>query len=330
LTISDHPIWFPNGYHHSTRSIERTANYLLQAIENDLHGAPVSGCGGLGKSSMIEWLSDNSMRWLINDNDKTIGVCTRFIMPSGNRRSDSAFYTSVCNALRITSSDRLSPKRGKDRLVNFVKSRCGQANLPLMVMFVDCAQRILRHEFDFLADIDEQATDARLRLFLVLVRQSDATGIDTSDTWWSDLPSHMIRRWFMTSHRFEPLLGLDDISHALSRYDLELFWPDADMPYTRQFARHAYDDLGFRMGNQGALLMEGADALRAEVGMPSTLRWPMQSFSHAVRYLLTVVAGRNPAFTEFTPEHVREALQATGYLRLEYALANLIVDQEAA
>lgn len=64
--------------------------------------------------------------------------------------------------------------------------------------------------------------------------------------------------------------------------------------------------------------------------MPSTIRWPMQSFSDAARYLLTVVAGRNPAFSGFTPEHVREALQATGYLRLEYALANLVVEQEAA
>lgn len=255
MDTNTHPIWLPNGYHHSTRPLERAANCMLQAIENNLHGLPVSGCGGLGKSSMIVWLSGNAMRWLVDDEDKVIGVCSRFIMPSGIRRSDSAFYTSVCNALRISNSDRLSPKRGKDRLINFVKSRCGHANLPLMVMFVDCAQRILRHEFDFLADLDEQTTDANLRLFLVLVRQSDATGIDTSDTWWSDLPSHMIRRWFMTSHRFEPLVGLDDISHALSRYDHELFWPDAEMPYTRHFARHAYDELGFRLGNQGVLLM---------------------------------------------------------------------------
>ena len=163
MDIQRHPIFVPNGYHHSTRPIERTANYLLQAIENDLHGAPVSGCGGLGKSSMIEWLGDNGTRWLVDDDDQPIGVCSRLIMPSGTRRSDGAFYTNVCNALHIANSDRLSSKRGKDRLINFVKSRCGQANLPLMVMFIDCAQRIQRHEFDYLADLDELATDSRLR-----------------------------------------------------------------------------------------------------------------------------------------------------------------------
>ena len=41
-----------------------------------------------------------------------------------------------------------------------------------MVMFIDHAQRITRDEYDYLADIDEQVTDAKLRLFVVFVAQT--------------------------------------------------------------------------------------------------------------------------------------------------------------
>ena len=55
-----------------------------------------------------------------------------------------------------------------------------------------------------------------------------------------------------------------------------------------------------------------------------------QTFTHTVRYLLTHVAAGDPDFDGFSPSHVREALEATNYLRLEYVLANLIAIQEAA
>lgn len=329
MNDSMHPIFVPNGHHHSTRPIERSANFVLQNVENDLHGCTISGSGGLGKSSAVCWLAANATRWLVDEYDAPIGVCSRFIMPSGTRRSDGAFYTAVCNGLQISNTDRLSPKRGKDRLINFVKSRCGQANKSLMVMFIDCAQRLTRAEFDYLADVDEQLTDAKLRLFLVFVRQSDASGVEVRDT-WSDYPSHMVRRWFMASHQFEPLTGIEDIAHALGRYDSEIYWPTPDVSFTRHFARNAFDELGWRLQQQAELLLDGVNILRAEVEMPATNAWPMQTFTHTVRYLLTNVAGRDPSFEAFTPAHVREALESTGYLRLEYVLANLVSLPEAA
>lgn len=328
MSSEKHPIFIPNGFHIYTKPMETLANFILQSVENDLHGTSAYGGGGLGKTTAQQLLTDNCARWLIDEHNKPIGVASRLIMPSGLRRSDSAFYTAMTNGLKISNTDRLSAKRGKERLVNYVKTRCGQAEQTLMVMFIDNAQRITRAEFDYLADVDEQITDARLRLFLVFVRQSDATGIDVSDD-WSDYPSHMVRRWFMATHAFQPLVGIEEVVHALSQYDTVACHPTPDMPFSRYFARGAFDG-GWRLAQEAQRLLDGVALLRARAKLPPTDAWPMATFTGAVRYLLANIAGRTPGFSGFDPEHILEALEVSGYLRLEFVRANLIVPREAA
>lgn len=326
MSSEQHPIFVPNGFHISTRPIEAFANYILTNVELDHHGAPAYGGGGLGKTSAQEYLTANVSRWLVDRENRPIGVASRLIMPSGQRRSDGAFYTALNTRLNLTTSDRLTPQRGKDRVVNFIKTRCGLADVPLMVMFIDNAQRITRSEYDYLADIDEQVTDARLRLFVVFVSQNDATGV-TVEQDWAGYPSHLVRRWFMAKHAFQPLIGIEDVVHALDRYDHHATWPTPDMSFSRYFARAAFDG-GWRLAAQAGLILQGVADLRKENKLPETEAWPMATFTLTVRHLLASAA-LEKNFTELTAEHVREALVASGYLRLEYVRANLISGEAA-
>jgi hypothetical protein len=323
-----HPILVPNGFQIYTKPTEAVANFILGHIENDHHGASFFGGGGLGKTSAQQYLTDHASRWLVDEHRSPIGVATRLIMPSGNRRSDGAFYTAITNGLRITNTDRLSPCKGKGRLINFVKTRCGQAKQDLMVMFIDNAQRITRAEFDYLADVDEQLTDARLRLFIVFFRQSDASGVDVRDD-WSEYPSHMLRRWFMGTHPFSPLVGVAEITHALDRFDRSVCWPTADMPYSRYFAREAFDS-GWTLASQAPLMMEVVAKIRAEANLTPSDAWPMATFTGAVKHLLAHIAPTTPNFQEFTAQQIEQAIRVSGYLRLEFVRANLLVAGEAA
>jgi len=248
-------------------------------------------------------------------------------MPSGLRRSEGGFYTAMNNALKVTSVDRLSPNKGKQRLINYIKTRCGQAEQRLMVMFIDNAQRITRPEFDYLADIDEQITDAQLRLFIVFFRQSDASGVDVEDD-WSEYPTHMLRRWFMGSHAFLPLTGLAEVRHALDRFDRAACWPGPEMPYSRHFAQAAYDE-GWRLANEAPLLMEVVSEIRVAANLPPTEAWPMATFTGAVRHLLTHCAAKTPNFQQFTKDQIVEALAVSGYLRLEFVRSRLVVSEAA-
>lgn len=323
-----HPLLIPNGFQISTKPTEGFANFILHNVEEDHHGVPCYGAGGLGKTSAQEYLTDHVSQWLVDANQKPIGVAARLIMPSGQRRSDGAFYTAFNNRLKLSSCDRLPAQKGKDRLVNFVKARCGQAQLPLMVMFIDNAQRITRGEYEYLADIDELITDAKLRLFFVFVRQSDATGVDVTDD-WSDYPSHMVRRWFMATHPFQPLNGAADVLHALGRFDRAATWPTPDMPFSRYFAQGAFD-AGWTLASEAGGILEAVALLRAENRLPPSDAWPMATFTLTVRHLLANVAASNPQFARFTPEDVRQALLASGYLRLEWVRARMALPSEAA
>jgi hypothetical protein len=327
MANEQHPIFIPNGFQINTKPTEGFANFVLRNVEEDHHGASGYGGSGLGKTSAQEYLTDHVSKWLIDANGAPIGVASRLIMPSGQRRSDGAFYSALNTRLKLTNADRLSAQRGRDRIVNFVKTRCGQAQLPLMVMFIDNAQRITRAEYEYLADIDEELTDARLRLFLVFVRQSDASGVDVSDD-WSDYPSHLVRRWFMATHAFQPLMGMADIVHALGRYDTSATWPTVDMPFTRYFAKELFDS-GWTLAQDARVLFDGVNALRAECEMPATEAWPMATFTLTVRHLLANIAAVERGFSGFKPEHVRQALLASGYLHLELVRSKLIAAEAA-
>lgn len=323
-----HPLLIPNGFQISTRPTEAFANFILKNVEEDHHGVPAYGAGGLGKTSAQEYLTDHVSQWLVDAKKNPIGVAARLIMPSGQRRSDGAFYNAFNTRLKLTTCDRLPAPKGRDRLINFVKARCGQAQLPLMVMFIDNAQRITRVEYDYLADIDEQITDAKLRLFLVFVRQSDATGVDVTDD-WSDYPSHMVRRWFMATHPFQPLNGAADVLHALGRFDRAATWPDPEMPFSRFFAKVAFDN-GWTLASEAGTILEAVHALRLENRLPPSDAWPMATFTLTVRHLLASVAATREGFARFSPEDVKQALLASGYLRLEWVRARMTLPPEAA
>jgi hypothetical protein len=243
------------------------------------------------------------------------------------RRSEGAFYTSMTNALRITSVDRLSPNNGKRRLINYIKTRCGQAEQRLMVMFIDNAQRITRAEYEYLADVDDQISDAQLRLFIGFFRQSDSSGVDVEDD-WSDYPTHMVRRWFMGSHPYPPLTGLAEVRHALDRFDRKATWPSPDMPYSRYFAQRAYDE-GWRLANEAPLLMEVMTEIRHAAKLSPTEAWPMATFTGVVRYLLTHCAATTSNFQQFTRDQIADAFSISGYLRLEFVRARLVVPEAA-
>ncbi len=328
MPTESHPIFLPNGYQISTKPTENFANFILQNVEEDHHGVPSYGAGGLGKTSAQEYLTEHVSRWLVDSQSRPIGVASRLIMPSGQRRSDGAFYTALNNRLKLSNCDRMTAQRGRDRVINFVKTRCGQAELPLMVMFIDNAQRITRGEYEYLADVDEQLTDAKLRLFLVFVRQSDATGVDVTDD-WSDYPSHMVRRWFMATHPFQPLRGAAEVAHALGRYDRSATWPTPDMPFSRFFAVTSFD-AGWTLASEAGQILEVIAAVREEYRLPPSDSWPMATFTLTVRHLLANVAGQRKDFTRFRPEDIKQALLASGYLRLEYVRARLVSPPEAA
>lgn len=323
MSDDQHPIHIVNGYQINTMPTTRLANFIVTNISQGHHGCSTYGGGGLGKTTAQQYLTDNASRWLIGPDKRPIGVAARMLMPSGIRRSDRAFWGALNTRLEISSALRMEPSVAQDRLRNFIRTRCGQARVRRMVLFIDNAQRITDTEYHYLEDLDGQLTEDKLSLFLVLVRQSDAEGIDIGDD-WLDRPSHTVRRWFMDTMPFQPLMGVREITHALSRYDRSMTWPTPDMSFTRYFAKSAFDK-GWTLAADAGVIVSEMHALRKAYQLPESQAWPMATFTLVVHYLLSEIAARHDDFKGFTAEHIRKALLATGYLRLEFVRARMRV-----
>lgn len=321
MSDNEHPIFVTNGYQINTKPTEYGANFIVSNISQGHHGCSLYGGGGLGKTTAQQYLTDNAHRWLVDKNRQPIGIAARMVMPSGVRRTDRAFWTAMNHRLKLMNAVRIEPALGLERIVNYVKTRCGQARQRRMVLFIDNAQRITEAEYQYLEDLDGLLFEEKLSLFLVLVRQSDAEGVDVGDD-WLDRPSHTVRRWFMDSAPFRPLTGIAEVTHALGRYDQSVTWPTPDMPFSRYFAKDAFDR-GWCLTKDAATIFDGVKSLRKEYKLPETEAWPMATFTLVVHSLLSDFAFGRSDFNGFTPEDVRQALLKSGYLRLEFVRAKL-------
>jgi hypothetical protein len=326
MKADDHPIFIPNGFQINTIAIEVSANFILANIEQGHHGCSLYAPGGVGKTTAQQVLTDNVARWLVDRNGRQIGVAARMIMPTGVRRTNRAFWLAMNRGLNLNISTSIDPGLARDRISNFVLSRCALAKVRQMVLFIDNAQRIADVEYQYLEELDSRLLERHVSLFLVLVRQSDAEGVDIGDD-WRERPSYAVRRWFMDTMRFQPITGLAELAHVCGRYD-SVSWPTDDMPFSRFFARKGYD-AGWRFVKEAGLIYEEAQKLRQEFKLPVSDEWPMATLTLVVRYLLTEIAWQDPDFKGFTAAQVRCALRSSGYLRLEFVRAKMTMPPQA-
>lgn len=321
MNATDHPIFIPDGYQINTHPTEELANFIRMSISEGRHGCSAYGGGGVGKTSALKYLSDNSSKWLKDSRGQPMGVAMRMVMASGIRRSDGAFWSAINNRIGISNAKVIKASVGMDRVLNLIRSRCGQAKVRRLVLFIDNAQRITESEYEYLEDLDSQVLDDNLSLYLVLMRQSDAEGVDVGDD-WSDRASHTVRRWFIDTMRYRPITGAAEVTHALSRFDSQASWPTPEMPFSRFFAASAFD-AGWRLADQAPMILQELAALRKAGKLPESEAWPMATFTLTVRHLLTEIAWKHEDFREFSREQVRDALLRSGYLRLEYVRAKM-------
>jgi len=319
-----HPIHLPKGYQINTRPTERFVNYLLMEIKAGHHGSVGEGAGRIGKTSAIRYLCDQNQTWLSKLPGG--GIAAHLRLPLSARRSDDKFFETLAEALGMDASERPANKKKRQRMVNYVLARCGAAGVNTMVLFIDNAHRLSRDELDYLADLVDDVEQAHIHLFLALIRQSDANGVNVSAK-AKNYPSNISGRFFLGEHRYTGLLGLPDVEHALQRFHVSAFWPKGSgISFVQHFAPAAVAS-GWTPDQQASFIEDIRQQVRAEGKLRPSDEWPMKTFTGMVKFLLTEVAGNDRSFRQFTEDHIRVALKVCGYMTLEYVRAGLVPDE---
>lgn len=95
------------------------------------------------------------------------------------------------------------------------------------------------------------------------------------------------------------------------------------MSFCRYFASGAVD-AGWLIEEHAPMIVKVVHQVRENAGLAASNDWPMQTFTGTVRFLLCNIAAKDPAFEGFTELHVQQALDACGYLTLEFVRAGLL------
>jgi hypothetical protein len=319
-TMDVHPLLTTARYPIYTRPIERLLNGIRLNIKADHHGVDIFGRGRDGKTLAMAYLCQH-LEWLQGQ-----AAVARVVVAKGTLATDRAFYAKLCAGMGIRSRVQASADDRREVFINALLDRCGPLNARMIVLFLDEAQRLQRAEMDYLVDIDNALDEENVRLFIVFVRQSDerGAGLRQRDP---EFPSHIKGRFFMQSLRFTGLLDLEDVAHALSRYDRAAHWPvGGDVSFTRHFAPAAWD-AGWTLASQAEDIWNVVRQVRKDAHLAPNADWPMKTFAGMVKYLLVDVAGADPRLRRFETAHIETALKACGYLALEQVRQQLTVGE---
>ena len=294
----------------ATRPIEHLGDAILLAVEEDFEGLQVSGRSGDGKTTAAQYLARHHMTWL-----KHAAPMGWVFVPRRTNASDTALYKILQDGLKSPSA---ATAAALDRMGNIVDRICNSCQImraKCFYLFLDEAQRLSADDYDYLANIADQVKGSGFHLFSVFMNQSDDTGP-------SRLPSkirtpenipHTVKRFFMANHVLKGLVGLEEIAHALSRYDL---LEHEGIPYPAFFAPAAYER-GWQLASDADKVVSAIDIVRAEGALTGTSDLSMFTFERMVHRLLVRVAGGNPSFAGFTVQDASNAIRRSGYLTLE-------------
>jgi hypothetical protein len=309
--MNDHPMYANHDRPRiATRPIEQLAEAILLATEDDFEALQVSGRSGDGKSTAALYLSRHHLTWL--KRDAPMGWV---FVPRRTNASDAALYKILQKGLKSPSATTAAALDRMGNIVDRICSSCQLTRAKCFYLFLDEAQRLSANDYDYLANIADQVKGSGFHLFSIFMNQSDDIGPTRlkSKIHAPDNTPHTVKRFFMAKHVFKGLAGLEEIAHALSRYDhLE----HEGVPFPAFFAPAAYER-GWRLASDADKVVSAIDILRAEAGLTASSDLSMFTFERMVRRLLVRVIGGNPGFAGFTVQDVTDAISKTGYLTLE-------------
>lgn len=316
-----HPLLIPDGYVIATRQVERMASHILRNFDYDNHGVDFYGLGRIGKSQASKYLCDQPS-WLKGHP----ALLLRTSIPKTRATGDCVFFGKVLRGMGMRFPESLAGPARRERLVNYIVERCKAIRSRLVILFFDEANRLLDEDYDYIVDLDNELAAFNIRLFMVFVRQLDADGFEESKSLKEKFPSQIVGRFLMESHQLYGLQDLEQVRHALNRYDNHAFWPiGSKTSYTAYWAPVAFER-GWRLADHADSIWQIAVDARVTEHLGEEFDWPMKTFTSMVRFLLCNIAQRRSDFREFCDEDIRLALRASGFMQLEFVRARLIAE----
>lgn len=297
-----------------TRPITWLMNAIVAAIlDGMLRGMEVHGLGRDGKSMAQLWLTQHP-RWL-----PAPGIVRSITIPKSQANGDNAFWSFVLRQWKVVVPSQ--PRAGSDVMFAVFESLAlalGPNNGDLIVLFIDEAQRLSNEQREYIASLDDLCRRNGIFLFIVLMHQDDASGpISQSAATEVNLP-HFTGRYQRRDHLFTGF-ELADLTDVVAQNLDRTRERDDPACFTARFAPQRFRE-GFRLAPYMPALWDAIGKYRVANALTPEFRLPADT-AMALASNVLALSGTDD-FAGFTEDDFRQALEATGYLKLELCRFN--------
>ncbi len=271
--ISHHPA-LTGKYRIPTASILTLMDAIMEWINNRSPGGIVVGLQRYGKSSAIEYITNN----LPDQLGRAVSVCS-FECKKHQRPNENRFYEDMLLQIKHKLPSSGSASRRRARLVEYIieKTDIDDGHL---VIILDESQKMDLIYYEYLADFHNDIVKAGYSPLFVLVGQPELLNMRSSLRLAKK--GQIIGRFMLREHFFHGLTNLDAIRAALQAYDEQTEYPEkSKCSYSRFFFPDAFE-AGWRLSNEAARIKECFDSSRVEHALIISEDIPMQYFCTAI------------------------------------------------
>lgn len=315
-----HPLLRKHRPPMTTPPILALSNAIRAAMEDGHQGLKALGSARAGKTFAQRWLMQRN-GW---HTEPLARVAVR--VPRHAKLRDGYVYQLILMCCRQKLPSRLPDIDALGRVRDLFEQMCRSMNAHTLLLLIDEAQRLHADEIADILTIVNESEAWDIDIFVAFFHQTDVTGQDPERV-RTEFSPHIKGRFGMADHHFYGLRGEIEIAAVLGRYDNNAKWPiGSDITYTQYFAPEAYAK-GWRLAQHTKEIIEVVNELRAVHGLRPLEEWPMKIFELFVQRILTRIAVK-PGFQGLTRDDIREALEASGYIALEYCRAHMVDDDE--
>lgn len=292
-----------------TNPLEEFVNVLTSWVRSDLVGALVPGLQRVGKTSAIEYYSDNYRRWL---GDDVRILCTEII--PHKQFGEGVFFGDLLRSMGFPPN-KSRPEDRRALLIGRIVEAGARSRLKKVVLFVDEAQHLDDFLFKLLISVhNEVGRLYRIKILWVLVGQPELATF--AATYAYEGKRQIVGRFMTDTFVFRPLAWRTDFDDALSLYDKEMRYPEDGPTYTQHFAPRLVAG-GWSLASQADLLAARIEHARAERGLPIGSPMTMQGFTILMNYLFQHVLPVLEVGRTLTAADVDQAIKGTNCLIFE-------------
>jgi len=210
-----------------------------------------------------------------------------------------------------------STQRKRQELLGKIREACARHGSGTVLLFCDEAQRYTEDEYEWLHDVHDALDRVHIRLFTILVGQSELRAVKTA--FQQQHKTQIVARLMVEELSFFGIRNASDVATCLHGYDESCHPASSDWSYTRFYAPRATAG-GFRLADDAAVLWSSFVELHYRHGFTDALEIPMESFTRAVEIVLREGLTRDAADYRPTPALWEAAVRQSGYVQSRLAI----------